>query len=123
MSPNRSLFKKTKKERTVETLARENESMVREISTLYKISGHLMTTVSVDEIGKTVIRAITGEEGLGFDRAVVCLMDEQGAGLKEVWRGEKGEESSAQDIIIPLNKDGGALAQAVQEKKIGRAHV
>ncbi|MDP2799550.1 MAG: hypothetical protein Q8O60_06695, partial [Deltaproteobacteria bacterium] len=76
MSPNRNLFKKTKKERIVETLARENESMVREISTLYKISGHLMTTVSIDEIGKTVIRAITGEEGLGFDRAVICLIDE-----------------------------------------------
>ncbi|MDP2799126.1 MAG: GAF domain-containing protein [Deltaproteobacteria bacterium] len=104
------------KERIVETLARENESMVREISTLYKISGHLMTTVSIDEIGKTVIRAITSEEGLGFDRAVICLMDEQEEVLKEVWRGEKGEESSARDIIIPLNKDGGALAQALQEK-------
>lgn len=104
------------KKRIVETLARENESMVREISTLYKISGHLMTTVSVDEIGKTVIRAITSDEGLGFDRAVICLMDEQEAVLKEVWRGEKGEESSARDIIIPLNKDGGALAQALQEK-------
>src|SRR4030042_897704 len=34
----------------------------------------------------------------------------------KAWRGEKGEESSARDIIIPLNKDGGALAQAVQEK-------
>jgi len=117
MSPNSSLFKKTKKERTVETLARENESMVREISILYKISGQLMTTVSVDEVGKTVVSAITGEEGLGFDRAVICLMDEQEAGLKEIWRGEKGEESSARDVIIPLNKDGGALAQAVQEKR------
>ncbi|HEC99575.1 MAG TPA: GAF domain-containing protein [Proteobacteria bacterium] len=103
-------------ERIVETLARENAGMVRELSTLYKISGHLMTTVSVDEIGKTVIKAITGDEGLGFDRAVICLMDEQEEVLKEVWRGEKGEESSARDIIIPLNKDGGALARAVQER-------
>ncbi|MEW6327425.1 MAG: ATP-binding protein [Thermodesulfobacteriota bacterium] len=104
------------KERIVETLAHENAGMVRELSTLYKISGHLMTTVSVDEIGKTVIKAITGDEGLGFDRAVICLMDEQEQVLKGVWRGEKGEESSARDVIIPLNKDGGALAQAVQEK-------
>lgn len=104
------------KERIAETLARENENMVRELSTLYKISGHLMTTVSVDEIGKTVIRAITGDEGLGFDRAAICLMDEQEPVLKRVWRGGKGEESSARDIIIPLNKDDGALAQAVQEK-------
>ncbi len=104
------------KERIAEALARENESMVRELSTLYKISGHLMTTVSVDEIGKTVIRAITSAAGLGFDRAVICLMDEQEGVLKEVWRGEKGEESSARDIIIPLNKDGWSLARAVQEK-------
>lgn len=97
----------------VEALARENENMVRELSTLYEISGHLMTTVSVDEIGKKVINVITTDKGLGFDRAVIFLIDEQEHVLKEV--GRKGGEKPAEDIVIPLTETGGILAKAAQK--------
>lgn len=98
----------------VEALARENENMVRELSTLYEISGDLMTTVSVEEIGKILMRAITSDEGLGFDRAVMFLIDEQEQVLKEA--GRKGGEGPAEELVIPLHESGGVLSRAVREK-------
>ncbi|MFH1148508.1 MAG: ATP-binding protein [Pseudomonadota bacterium] len=87
----------------MEALARENEAMVRELSTIYQISGELMKTVSVDEIGNTVISAITSDEGLGFDRAVILMINEKEKALKEAWRKEKGRDTTSSGFVLPLN--------------------
>lgn len=87
----------------MESLVRENEAMVRELSTIYQISGELMKTVSVDEIGHTIINAITSDKGLGFDRVVIFMINEEEKALKEAWRKEKGKDTSCLGFVFHLN--------------------
>ncbi len=98
----------------VQALARENEKMVRELSTVYQVSGKLMTTVSADEIVKIFVEAITGDEGAGFDRAVIFLVDEQEQVLRE--KGRRGGDRPREEVLIPLKESGGALARAVEQR-------
>ncbi|MBI5606869.1 MAG: GAF domain-containing protein [Deltaproteobacteria bacterium] len=60
----------------IETLARKNEWMVRNLSTLYQIDSAMMTTASLKDHPQIILEAITLEEGLGFNRAVLLLADE-----------------------------------------------
>jgi len=81
----------------METLARKNEEMVKNLSTLYQIDSALMTNVSIDELPHIILEAITLEEGLGFNRAILLLADEdQNVLTPSAWSiQEKSRERSA----------------------------
>ncbi len=60
----------------VENLARKNEWMVRNLSTLYQIDSAMMTTASLQDLPQIILEAITLKQGLGFNRAILFLADE-----------------------------------------------
>ncbi|MDY6851361.1 MAG: GAF domain-containing protein [Thermodesulfobacteriota bacterium] len=61
---------------TVDELARHNEALVRSLRCLYEISGAMMTTVKMNDLLMIITNALTVSPGLGFDRAVILLKDE-----------------------------------------------
>ncbi|MDR2340656.1 MAG: hypothetical protein LBF40_11105, partial [Deltaproteobacteria bacterium] len=60
----------------VNTLAKTNEYMVRYLSNLYDISSAMMTTVRYDELVWIIIRSLTLQQGLKFDKVLILLIRE-----------------------------------------------
>ena len=118
----------------VETLAEKNERMVHNLTVLQVISRALLTTVQEDRLLEIILQGLTLERGLGFDRAVVLMVDEASQSLKGVkgtQRSDKfknlplfeallaplAEEVKVEDWQIPLRPDQGALALTVLQKR------
>ncbi len=118
----------------VEDLAERNERMVQNLTVLQEISQALLTTVQKERLLEMILQGLTLQQGLGFDRGVVLMVDEASQTLK----GAKGAERAAQpspaalpaallsplpqevpvaDWQIPLRPDQGALALAVLKKR------
>ncbi|MBF0529207.1 MAG: GAF domain-containing protein [Deltaproteobacteria bacterium] len=123
-------------------LARNNELLVRNLSCLYEISGAMMTTVKMDELLSIISKALTISQGLGFDRTLILVMNENedslmGAAMAEVKpedRETNGRTLSellrlaqtpppltemAKEFLrirLPLTEDGGILVRTVREK-------
>jgi len=68
----------------LEALARKNEMMVKSLSILYQINSAMMTTASYEELLRIILESITLKEGLGFNRAILLLVDEETKRLKAV---------------------------------------
>jgi len=79
----------------METLARNNEWMVKNLSTLYQIDSAMMTTSSLQELLQIILEAITLKQGLGFNRALLFLVDENGQTLKAMANSVQREDSKA----------------------------
>ncbi|MBW2061585.1 MAG: GAF domain-containing protein [Deltaproteobacteria bacterium] len=129
---------------TVDALGQHNEALVRSLSSLYDISGAMMITVKTDELLNIIANALTHEQGLGFDRALLFLVDEEekylnGAAISHATVKEKEEEFENLDTVLShkhplspeeasqfedflnlklsLNEDDGILVQTVLNKK------
>ncbi len=118
----------------VEDLAEKNQRMVQNLTVVQEISQALLTTVQGEKLLEIILQGLTLEQGLGFDRAVVLMVDEDTQTLK----GAKGARRSPQgnhlplaaalhlplsqevpvtDWEIPLRADQGPLALAVLQKQ------
>ncbi len=123
----------------VETLAERNERMVRNLTALQEISRAMLTTVQEDRLLEIILQGLVQERGLGFDRAVVLMMDEP----LQLLRGLKGaqrprpaaplplsealllpldNELSVSDWQIPLRPDLGALPLAALQMRPYHIH-
>jgi signal transduction histidine kinase len=60
----------------VERLVAQTESMVRDLSILYAASEAMMKTVEMERLLRVILMAITVGEGLGFNRAMLFLVNE-----------------------------------------------
>jgi two-component system sensor histidine kinase HydH len=58
-------------------LARQHEKMVAELSTLWELNRSLLTTMNFERILQMTLTAITMGDGLGFNRAMLFLVDEK----------------------------------------------
>ena len=58
-------------------MAREHEKMVAELSTLWELNKSLLTTVNYERILQMILTAITIGNGLGFNRAMLFLVNEK----------------------------------------------
>jgi signal transduction histidine kinase len=117
----------------VEDLAEKNERMVRNLTALQEISQVMLTSVQEARLQEIILQGLTQEHGLGFDRAVVLMVDE----ATQTLRGAKGaccshvthdlpnlqalqvpppEMLPVLDWEIPLRVDQGPLALAVLRK-------
>jgi two-component system sensor histidine kinase HydH len=63
-------------------LAEDHERRVKQLSTLWELNKALLTTVNFERIVQMTLTAITLGKGLGFNRAMLFLVDEKGYGLK-----------------------------------------
>jgi len=117
----------------IEDLAEKNERMVRNLTALQEISQVMLTSVQEDRLQEIILQGLTQEHGLGFDRAVILMVDE----ATQTLVGAKGACRSAatpdlpnlkalqvpppemipvSDWEIPLRVDQGPLALAVLRK-------
>ncbi len=118
----------------VESLAERNERMVRNLTVVQVLSRALLTTVQEERLLEIILQGLTLDQGLGFDRAVVLMVDE----ANQVLKGFKGAQRSVElkglplfeallsplaaevkveEWQIPLRPDQGALAQTVLQKR------
>jgi two-component system sensor histidine kinase HydH len=118
----------------VEDLAGKNERMVKNLTVLQEISQALLTTVQKERLLEIILQGLILEQGLGFDRGVVLMVDEAVQTLK----GAKGarrvvsplaapladalllpppQEVPVGDWEVPLRPDQGPLALAVLQKQ------
>ena len=117
----------------VEDLAEKNERMVRNLTALQEISQVLLTSVQEDRLLEIIIQGLTLEQGLGFDRVVVLMVDETAQtlrGAKGAYRSPMSDVTSnlralmlppanpisVSDWEIPLRADQGPLTLAVLRK-------
>ncbi|MEW6387329.1 MAG: GAF domain-containing protein [Thermodesulfobacteriota bacterium] len=82
----------------VETLAERNERMVQNLTALQEISQAMLTTVQEDRLLEIILQGLTLKQGLGFDQALVLVVDETAQTL----RGAKGAQSLNNAIKAPL---------------------
>ena len=117
----------------VEDLAEKNERMVRNLTTLQEISQVLLTTVQQDRLLDIILQGLTLEQGLGFERAIVLMVDEATQtlkGAKGARRAAAGQSVSFRALLtppsepipvadweLPLRADQGPLALAVLRKQ------
>jgi transcriptional regulator with GAF, ATPase, and Fis domain len=66
----------------VEDLAEKNQRMVQNLTVVQEISQALLTTVQGEKLLEIILQGLTLEQGLGFDRAVVLMVDEDTQTLK-----------------------------------------
>lgn len=118
----------------VESLAERNERMVRNLTVLQVLSRALLTTVQEEHLLEIILQGLTLDQGLGFDRAVVLMVDEADQVLKGVKGAQRAVELKGLPLFeallsplanqlevekwqIPLRADQGALAQTVLQKR------
>jgi len=123
----------------VEDLAEKNERMVRSLTALQEISQVMLTSVQEERLQEIILQGLTQEHGLGFDRAVVLMVDE----ATQTLRGAKAacrspanrnlpnlkalqvpppEMIPVSDWEIPIRVDQGPLALAVLRKSSYHHH-
>lgn len=107
----------------IETLARKNQKMVRNLSTLYQIDSAMMTTVSLKDLPQIILEAITLKEGLGFNRAILLLADEEKKFLvPKAWsiqrESEKRSSSQAGERLTGLDLTHFLIKQAAQIRNL-----
>ncbi len=117
----------------VEDLAEKNERMVRILTALQDISQVLLTSVQEDRLLEIILQGLTLESGLGFDQAVILMVDEATQSLHGVKGARRGaapdtgksfktqllpppEILAISDWEISLRPDQGPLALAVLRK-------
>ncbi len=98
----------------LEALARKNEMMVKSLSILYQINSAMMTTASYEELLRIILESITLKEGLGFNRAILLLVDEESKRLKAV----KGSVQELETVSAKEKPDtsGTGLSQLLVSK-------
>ena len=116
----------------VEDLAEKNERMVRNLTTLQEIGQALLTTVQQGRLLEIILQGLTLEQGLGFERAVVFMVDEATQTLKGAKGARRADGTVMSDQAlaapppaplpvadweVPLRADQGPLALAVLRKQ------
>lgn len=89
------------------------EKIKRELSILHEVSNMMRTTLNLDQIFYIILTALTSHEGLGFNRAMLFLVNEKGDTLEgtmgvgphtgeeanKIWRGIEEQKLTMEDII------------------------
>lgn len=94
------------------------EKMRREFSILYEVSNIMRTTLNLNQIFYIILTALTSHEGLGFNRAMLFLVNDKGDTLEgvmgigpqsgeeadRIWRGIAAQGLTMEDIINAYDK-------------------
>ncbi len=101
-------------------LAWENEKRVRELTILWELSKALLTTVNFEHIVQMTLTAITIGGGLGFNRAMLFMVNEKSQSLEgtlavgpdnaeeagRIWTALSEEKGTLSDLIGQLHPSG-----------------
>jgi hypothetical protein len=100
----------------------EKESIVRELSLLYELSQAMMITIKLDDLYQITLAAVTMGKGLGFNRAMLFLLDES----RKIIEGKVGvgpdSAEEAGRVWKELSEDGKGFLEWVksQPRRRGR---
>ena len=89
-----------------------------ELSILYEVSNAMRTTLKLDQIFYMILTALTSHEGLGFNRAMLFLVNEEesvlegkmgigphsGEEANRIWKGIEKEKLSLEDLLNSYDK-------------------
>ncbi|MBW2621965.1 MAG: GAF domain-containing protein [Deltaproteobacteria bacterium] len=112
---------------TVEALGQSNEALVLSLRSLYQISGAMLTTVKRDELLAIIINALTHQQGLGFDRALIFLLDEDeehliATALSPMTEEDRKKESVTSSTAFNYQKAVSSIQTGLFEKLNSRHH-
>jgi len=91
------------------------DNKLRELTIIQDISRAMTSTLNLREILNIIVKGIN--EGLGFDRAMLCLISEDGDMLEGKVAIGYADDRYVKKIRIPLIKGAGILADTVLERK------
>ncbi len=94
-------------------LAWENEKRVRELTILWELSKALLTTVNFEHIIQMTLTAITIGAGLGFNRAMLFMVNEKSRSLEGTMAVGPDNAEEAGRIWGTLSQQRGALSDLV----------
>jgi len=94
-------------------LAWENEKRVRELTILWELSKALLTTVNFDHIVQMTLTAITIGAGLGFNRALLFMVNEKTGMLGGTTAVGPDNAEEAGRIWATLSKEKGRLSDLI----------
>ncbi len=91
----------------------DSDRVKRELRILYEVSNAMRTTLKLDQIFYMILTALTSHEGLGFNRAMIFLVNEDenvlegkmgigphsGEEADKIWRGIEKEDLSFDDLL------------------------
>ena len=91
----------------------DSDRVKRELRILYEVSNAMRTTLKLDQIFYMILTALTSHEGLGFNRAMIFLVNEaenvlegkmgigphSGEEADKIWRGIEKEDLSFDDLL------------------------
>ncbi len=99
-------------------LGRGAERIKREFSILYEVSNAMRTTLKLDQIFYMILTALTSHEGLGFNRAMLFLVNERdntlegkmgigphsGEEADRIWKGIEEANLSLEELLNSYDK-------------------
>ena len=94
-------------------LAWENEKRVRELTILWELSKALLTTVNFEHIIQMTLTAITIGAGLGFNRAMLFMVNEKSRSLEGTMAVGPDNAEEAGRIWTALSKEKGILSDLI----------
>ena len=88
-------------------MAQEHEKRVKQLSTLWELNKALLTTVNFERILHMTLTAITIGDGLGFNRAMLFLVNEKDHILEGTMAvGPESAEEAGKDLGRPFSEEG-----------------
>ena len=95
-----------------------SERIKRELSILYEVSNMMRTTLKLNQIFYMILTALTSHEGLGFNRAMIFLVNEKenllegkmgigphsGEEANKIWKGIEKANLSLEDLLSSYDK-------------------
>ena len=96
-------------------VAQENEKRIRQFSTLCELNKALLTTVNFDRILHMTLTSITLGNGLGFNRAMLFLVNEKEKVLEGCMAVGPDNAEEAGKIWDALSRKKGALSELVSQ--------
>jgi diguanylate cyclase (GGDEF)-like protein len=96
-----------------DNLRRELARARRELDILYEIGNAMRTTLNLDQVLYIILTAVTSGEGLGFNRAMLLLVNEKdntlegkmglgpdsGEEAARIWKGIENQKMTLEDLI------------------------
>ncbi len=100
-------------EKYIDNTKQDLERARAEISMLYEISNAMRSTLNLDEILYIILTAVTSHAGLGFNRAMLFMVNEKGNAVEgrmgigpqsgeeayHIWKKIEGEQMDLNDLI------------------------